>query len=352
MSGSPLDKLSGRRILLPIAIGLIVVAWLVWREFDVRIFDNIHFTWGTILWLLAACLFMAGRDAGYMFRIRTLSRGELSWRQAFRVIMLWEFTSAVTPSVVGGTSVATLYIHKEGLGLGRSTAIVLLTSLLDELYFVAMFPLLLLVVGRGALFDVATSGNTLTQGIMAFILAGYFMKLTWVLLLAYGLFVNPSGLKWLLDRVFRLPLLRRWRNGAGRVGDEIVESSVEIRRSGVMFWLKASAATFLSWSSRYMVANALIMAFFSVGNQLLLFARQLSMWIMMLVMPTPGGSGLAELVFTEYCSDLIALPVEMQAAAAMLIALLWRMVTYYPYLIVGALLFPRWLGRNFRRRKR
>ena len=33
----------------------------------------------------------------------------------------------------------------------------------------------------------------------------------------------------------------------------------------------------------------------------------------------------------------------MQMAAATLIALLWRMVTYYPYLVIGAVMFPRWL---------
>jgi uncharacterized protein (TIRG00374 family) len=348
---NPFDALRGRRIILPIAISLAAVGWFVWRDFDVRIFNGIHFTWKTVFWIVVACLCMFGRDVGYMIRIRVLSRGELSWRKAFRVIVLWEFTSSVTPSVVGGTGVATLYIHKEGISLGRSSAIVLLTSLLDELYFVVMFPLLLFIVGTGQLFDITATGDTLTRGLMIFILAGYSLKLAWALLLSYGLFINPGGLRWIIIKAFRLPLLRRWRKPAERVGDEIVESSVEIRRSGFKFWLKASAATFLSWSSRYLVANALVMALFSVGDQLLLFARQLSMWVMMLVMPTPGGSGLAELLFARYCGDLVEAPAALQAGAATLIAFLWRGITYYPYLIVGAIVFPRWLQRSFRRKK-
>lgn len=36
----------------------------------------------------------------------------------------------------------------------------------------------------------------------------------------------------------------------------------------------------------------------------------------------------------------------MQLGAATLIALLWRGVTYYPYLAIGAIIFPRWIKKN------
>ena len=168
-----------------------------------------------------------------------------------------------------------------------------------------------------------------------------------MLVLSYGLFVNPRGLKWLILKIFRIRFLRRWYHAAGRTGSDIIRSSHELRRAGWGFWLKAGSSTFLSWSSRYLVANALIMAFFSVSDQFLLFARQLVMWIMMLIMPTPGGSGFAEYVFSTYCRDLIVVPQAMQLGAATLIALLWRGVTYYPYLAIGAIIFPRWIKRKF-----
>ena len=71
--------------------------------------------------------------------------------------MLWEFTSAITPSAVGGTSFAIIYVHKEGINVGKSSAIVLLTSFLDELYFIVMFPLLIWIVGHEALFNIPES---------------------------------------------------------------------------------------------------------------------------------------------------------------------------------------------------
>ncbi len=347
----PLRKIRVSRAIYPVIIGLGVVAWLVWRDFNPDVFAGMVFGWKTVVWLAVAMLFMFGRDLGYIIRIRVLSGNDLSWRQAFRVIMLWEFTSAVTPSAVGGTSVAILYVHKEGIGVGRSSAIVMLTSFLDELYFVVMFPLIALLAGFGNLFDVGGgAAGVLSTSLVTFAMVGYTVKLAWVIILSYGLFVNPRGLKWLIIKVFRMRPLRRWYYAAAHAGTEIIISSKQIRRCGWGFWGKAGASTFLSWSSRYLVANALIMAFFPVSDHFLLFARQLVMWIIMLVMPTPGGSGFAEYIFTSYCSDLITVAPALQAGAAMMIAVMWRGITYYPYLAIGAIVFPRWIKRNFGKR--
>ena len=145
---NPLGKIRISNAIYPILIGLGVVGYMFWKDFDKEVFAGISFTWHTVFWLFMAVLFMFGRDIGYIIRIRILSNNQLSWYQAFRVIMLWEFTSAITPSAVGGTSVAIIYVHKEGISVGRSSAIVMLTSFLDELYFIVMFPLLILLVGH------------------------------------------------------------------------------------------------------------------------------------------------------------------------------------------------------------
>ena len=149
-------------------------------------------------------------------------------------------------------------------------------------------------------------------------------------------------MKWLILKIFRIRFLRRWYHAAGRTGSDIIRSSHELRRAGWGFWLKAGSSTFLSWSSRYLVANALIMAFFSVSDQFLLFARQLVMWIMMLVSPTPGGSGFAEFVFSKYLGEFLP-----SAGVAIAMAILWRLISYYPYLFIGAFIVPKWIARSF-----
>ena len=68
-----------------------------------------------------------------------------TWRQAFRVNMLCEFTSAVTPSAVGGSSLIVLFLNKEGINAGRSTALTISCLFLDELFLVLACPFALLL---------------------------------------------------------------------------------------------------------------------------------------------------------------------------------------------------------------
>ena len=341
-SGSPVN-IKATKIILPMVIGLAIVGWMVYRDVDSEVLSNFHFTWYTALWITIAFLFMVGRDVGYMIRVRLFSRNELNWRQAFRVIMLWEFTSAITPSAVGGTTVATVFIHKEGLSVGKSATIVMLTAFFDELYFAIVFPILILIVGNTALFD-----NELGSHLMIFAWIGYALKSALLIPIVYGLFINPQGLKNLIVKVFRLRFLRRWKEGAERTGNDIILSSREIKKYRPLFWIKSFLATYMSWTSRFLVINALLMAFFTFSEHFLLYARQLVMWLMLVVAPTPGGSGFAEVLFQNFLGDIIPVDPATQLGTAAMLAVLWRIVTYYPYLTMGALIVPRWLDKSFK----
>ncbi len=351
-STNPLGNISTSRVIYPVIIGLGVVGYMFYREFDPDAFSVIDFTWYSALFLIAALGMMAIRDIGYMIRIRILTSNDLSWRQAFKIIMLWEFTSAITPSSIGGTSVAILFVNKENITLGRSSAVVMATSFLDELYFLIMFPLLFLVVSGDQLFTIGdpVSGShslSFTNEFFYFAVIGYGLKLVYTLIVSYGLFINPRGLKWLLLWIFRLPWLRRWKHDANNAGTEIISSSSELKTKPLLFWIKAFGATFFSWTARYWVVNVLLLAFFTVHDHFLIFARQLVMWIMMLVSPTPGGSGFAEFVFTRYLSEFIPVPAIHVAAVAIAMSLIWRLVSYYPYLIMGVFILPKWIKDKF-----
>jgi len=343
------SKLKPGKIIIPVLIGLGVVAWFILKEIDSDVISQLTFTWRSVFWLFIAWCCMIGRDLGYMIRIRILSENDLNWRQAFRVIMLWEFTSAITPSTVGGTAVAVVFVHKEGISVGRSTSIVLATSFLDELYFVIMFPLILLIVGGKILFTTSLQGTgiTLLNNLVFVAIAGYLIILAWVLLVGYGLFIDPEKIKKTLIYIFKLPVLRRWKDSAVKAGDDIVESSHVLKKQKISFWVKAFTATFLSWTSRYWVVNAILVAFFTINDHLLIFARQLVTWIMMIISPTPGGSGFAEIILGRYISDTIPADSEYVGSLALAIAIIWRIISYYPYLIIGASLVPGWIQRNF-----
>lgn len=337
---SVLDGLKSWKIFIPIIIGLGVTVWMFMREYEPGMFDMIQFSGWTIFWFFVSTLAMATRDIGYMARIRILSDKDISWKRAFRIIMLWEFASAVSPSAVGGTSVALFFVNREGINMGRSTGIVMVTSFLDELFFALVFPLVILLIGYANVFGV---DDGLISNFAKLAWIGYGLKLGYILLLSYGLFVNPQGFKWLLNQLFRLPVLRRWKAKAESTGDDIVNTSIYFRHWPFKRWLKAFIATSASWLARYWVANALIVAFFGIHqlgwfDHFVVFGKQLAMWIMMLVAPTPGGAGFAEYIFKEFLGAFIPM------GAGVALALAWRLVSYYPYLIMGALLLPKWVS--------
>ena len=344
-------KINPARIVIPVIIGLMVVLWFISREIDARVLSSLNFTWRSVFWIIVSWLCMIGRDLGYMIRLRVLSEKDLSWKKTFRIIMLWEFTSAITPSTVGGTALAVVFIHKEGISVGRSTSIVLATSFLDELYFVIMFPLIIFVAGWDTLFVTSLQGTGigLLNNLTFIALTGYIIILAWVLFVGYGLFVDPEKIKKTILYIFRIPLLRRWENSALVAGNDIVNSSHELKKQPFSFWLKAFIATFLSWTSRYWVINALLMAFFIIKDHLLIFSRQLVTWIMMIISPTPGGSGFAELILGRYITDAIPADPADAGGLALAITILWRIISYYPYLIIGSAMLPGWIQRKFRR---
>ena len=177
-------KISPYKIIYPVIIGVGVVAYMLYREFDPAAFREITFTWHSVAWLLVAVLCMFIRDFGYIVRIRVLSGGRLSWWSAVRIIFLWEFTSAVTPSAIGGTSIAILFVNKEGIKVGRSSAMVMATSFLDELYFILMFPIILICVSQSRLWDMPGVSQGVTTGLLWVAVTGYSLKLIYLIILS------------------------------------------------------------------------------------------------------------------------------------------------------------------------
>lgn len=345
-AGKILSTFHFRRIAIAVLLGLGVASWLVYRNFDAGAFSRINWTCSSTFFLLVALVMMVIRDLAYMYRIRLLSDKKLAWRQSFHVIMLWEFASAVTPSVVGGSAVAMYIISREGISAGRSTAIVLITAFLDELFFVLMVPVVFLITGPALLFR--SGGEYLLfntrWGTAGIFWIGYGFILFLIVLIYLGIFVRPRAFKWVLIKVFSLRFLRKWRLKAADTGTDIIVAGKELKGRPFSFWMRAFAATFFSWTARFWVVNMLILTVAVVPlDHFLIYARQLIMWVIMLISPTPGGSGVAEYIFSGFLGEFIP------AGLAPSLALLWRLISYYPYLFVGAVILPVWIKRVFSR---
>ena len=317
---------------------------MVARDFDANTYENLHWTFRSGLFLLLAVLLEAIRDIAYMYRIRLLTDKKISWRNSFQTIMLWEFASALTPSVVGGSAVALYIVNKEINNTGKATAIVMITALLDEMFYIVMVPLMFLFVGYKELFintefKLFSFGNFPTETIFLF---GYGFILLLTSIITFAIFFKPHVFKRVLEQLFKLKLLKRWKIKAEKTGEEIVITSQEMRGKSLGFWAKAFGSTLFSWTARFLVINALILVVVKGGDQFLIYARQLVMWVILLISPTPGGSGVAEFMLPKFLG-------EFMNGYGNEIALGWRLLSYYSYLIIGSIVLPIWLRRVYRK---
>ena len=326
-------------VLIPILFGLLVIGWLFLDEFDPSVFKTFNFNFISVLFILLAFLLMLVRDLGMMWRFRLLTDNDLTWKQAFHINVLSEFTSAVTPAVVGGSSLVVIFLAKEGINAGRSTTIMFVNLLLDELFFLLVCPLVFLFIPINELFN-SSSVIVSTFGVVFTSL--YVTRFIWTSIMFIGIFKKPTWIKKVLLTLFSIPILNRWFKDVDLITNNIVQTSHDIGNRPILFWIKAFGMTLLTWSARFLVVNAIFMAFVPISNHLIIFARQLILWVVMVVSPTPGGSGVSEYAFKEYYSDIFS-----SSSAIIFVTLIWRLISYYLYLLIGIIVIPNWIKKSF-----
>lgn len=339
------------KMLLPVAIGIAVVVLMFWHEARKENLDSvwheIRFTWRTWLFIFVGFLFMWGRDFGLTWRFRALTDRQLTWKKAYKVDFLCEFTSCITPSAVGGSSLGMVFLNTQGIEIGRATTLMITTLFLDELFFVISCPLVVCLTPSKYIY--ASDASAFSHGILFTFWAVYAVIAAWTFLLFCGIIWKPEWIRKLLYKVAGLKWVNKWGKNITDLGDNMVSTSKELRKKPFIFWLEVFGATAVSWVSRYLVVNALFLGFLPIDDkwQWVILARQFVIWVVLMVSPTPGGSGVSEWIFSNYYGDLVP-----SVGMALILAVFWRIISYYVYLGIGAIIMPGWLKESYEKFKK
>jgi uncharacterized protein (TIRG00374 family) len=370
-----LKSISPSRIALAVAVGLAVVIYMFIKEFNWEEFNKIQWKGQVFFWLGMAVVFMFTRHLSYMTRLRIVTDKFFSWKKCLELIVVWEFSSAVTPTSVGGSAVALFALSQEKLPAGRTTMLVLYTVILDTFFFLFFILLLFLLFGplmvqpgAHSIADLLNPNNSIYGKVFFF---AYTFMFLYGSLFFYGVFVSSKPISRILLFITGFKLLKRFRPGAEKMAEEMRTTSAELKNKTWRFHLKSFAVTIGAWSSKFMVLNCLILGFVSMssdpvvkqhyndfmsGNldfswpiqQLLIYGRQLAMWIITAITPTPGGSGIAENAFMIFHKDYV----PANATLLLIMAVFWRFFTYYVYLLVGMIVVPNWVRKLINRNKK
>lgn len=329
-------------MLLPIGLGLVAVAYLFYRQFDIEQFRQIAWTQRAFAWIGAALLLMIARHGFYMWRMRSLTG--FTWRKCAALVVLWEFSAALTPTSKGGPFVMLFAFTYEKLSAGRSLATVFYTMVCDSGFFVFLVPILLSIYGPSVLYPGMESYSDVRLASGTFFTI-YGIIATYWTVMVFFLFLQPRLTRVAADWLSQRRLLRRWQTSIRNTGTEFLVAAENIRQAGWRQHVGAIGGTLGAWTSKFITINCLIIALMpSIPidgfTQLFLYARLVSMFVIMNFSPTPGGAGLAEMALVGFISDYVP------GGIALVVALLWRLMAYYAYLLLGAIVAPAWISEK------
>ena len=230
--------------------------------------------------------------------------------------------------------------------MGKAIAFVMVTAILDNLFFVIGAPIIL-YLAQGNIFPETNLFESQWAGSLeAIFWVSYSLYASYSLVMALALFYKPRVFKWVIVKIFSIKFLRKWKHNASEFGDQIIEASKQLIGKDKRYWLKIVGATIFVWTSRYLMLNALISAFvpLSFTEEIIVFARQVIMWIVMMISPTPGSSGTAEFFYGQFFTQFLG-------EYTFVTSIVWRLLSYYPYLLLGAIFLPRWIKQVFFKKK-
>jgi uncharacterized protein (TIRG00374 family) len=238
-------------------------------------------------------------------------------------------------------------LTREGLSAGRTAAAVFYTMICDAGFFILSLPVLLALYGPPMLFPGLQSfhqGGEKGAAVVAFFVTYTAMFLYWIMLMFF-LLVRPHLAEGALGWLARRRILRRWASRIRRVGDEFAHAADEIRAWDWHHHFRVILGTVGAWTSKFLMINCLIIAIvpntpFDGFTQAFIYARMVAMFTIMSFSPTPGGAGIAELMMIRYISDYAP------ESIAFVVAMLWRGLAYYGYLLLGAVVTPAWIARK------
>ena len=179
----------------------------------------------------------------------------------------------------------------------------------------------------------------------------YGMMVSYWLLLLFFVFIKPQFAKGSLNALARIPWLKKFAPKLILLGEEFELAATELREQNWKYHLRVILCAVGAWTSKFLMINCLIIAIvpstpIDGGTQAFIYARLVAMFVIMAFSPTPGGAGLAEIALAGFIADYVP------QGIGLVVALIWRGMAYYGYLLAGALIVPGWISAKLGARKK
>jgi len=301
------------------------LAWLLPSAFTLESWQRLAHVplWGFAL--LLAMLSLRWVCGGARTAVLTrLTGAQLSVSQGVRCHMMGTFSSVITPAGGGNALGMTWLLHHYGVALPQAVLVNVLVTVTDMSFFAWSVPL--------AVLWLAHQGVQLPIDNTSWWVAGFaVVAFSASLLLSFRLHWVTAVVRWGVHwrGLLRWRRVARWRKGVLAFLEQLEQASALFARTPRWVHLQLHVISALFWTVRFAVFNAAAIAVGLAAGQLELLAAHDAIHALAFLMPTPGASGYVEAAFGWLLKGL-ADPERLAATV-----ILWRLVDYYVYFLLG-----------------
>ena len=279
-------------------------------------------------------------------RIQLMS-GSLGYRvklpYCVNMVLAGLLAGTITPGQVGGEPVRVHELYRAGVKVGDATAVVIMERVLDGIILTVMWIIVMTMMTQFI-------WSTFSPALIILVIIAWLFMISFLLIPVFAIrypvktkSVLMRLVNWLGPRLFRSSASNQEiTERADREIDNLFESMTRFTGTARKGLLTGGIVTGLFWISEFLVASVIMMGL-GLGPYILeSFFFQILISLIMMIPLTPGSSGVTELS----TSSLYALIIP--SGMIGIFVLLWRFVTFYLNIILGAIagiaIFKREIG--------
>lgn len=269
------------------------------------------------------------------FRIYVIARGmgeTIGLGPCFQIYLATCFVSHVTPFNAGGTPLQIYLLHKKGLSLGKATAVTTIDLGLHSIVY------LLILIGTLSLnVSLLKKEGFLNQAII-----GKSWIITASIIAVATIFYIIFRRSW-AKKISEFMKKKGWLKRLRQEFYLFKEGSLLLIQSNWWGMFKAILTSIIYWFFYLLLAPIIILAMNKAVEFFSLMYSQLIFNVVQTLIPTPGGSGGAEVLLSYLFRGITG------AQGLGLFVLLWRIYTFYSSLLVGGFCFWKLtIGQNYK----
>lgn len=251
------------------------------------------------------------------------------WK-SFRMILMTQFFNAITPFATGGQPFQIYALKKEGISITSGTNIIMQNFIV---YQIALVFLGVLAVLYNSIFHVLAGSPILKTLVTIGFLINTFVVI-FLFLIAFGKKFNTFVMKHAISILDKLHLVKDKEKKVEEWNQYISNFHKGAKKllSDRKMFISTILTNFLALVCLYLVPLAILygMGHYEIGIINTLVCSAYTM-LMGSFVPIPGGTGGLEYGYTRFFGNFVKGPI---LNASML---LWRSITYYLDMIIGAL---------------